>query len=77
MKPGKHMKDIVLNIEGMSCGHCINAVSRAVGNLKGVTPRSVRIGRAELQYDENMVNPAQIIAAITEEGYTATEEPAA
>ena len=71
------MKDIVLHIDGMSCGHCLNAVSRAVGNLQGVTPRSIRMGRAELQYDENVVNPAQIIAAITEEGYTATEAPPA
>lgn len=71
------MKDIVLHIDGMSCGHCLNAVSKAVGSLEGVTPRSIRMGRAELQYDENMVNPAQIIAAISEEGYTATEAPAA
>lgn len=67
------MKDIVLTIEGMSCNHCLNAVSRALGKLPGVTPKSIRIGRAELQYDENVVEAGQIKEAITAEGYTVTE----
>ena len=31
------MRNLVLHIEGMSCGHCLNAVSRA---LRGVRASS-------------------------------------
>ena len=35
------MKPLVLHITGMSCGHCLNAVSSALGQLPGVVSRSV------------------------------------
>ncbi|MGH7657247.1 MAG: cation transporter [Gemmatimonadales bacterium] len=63
------MKDMVLTIEGMSCNHCLNAVSRALGELPSVIPKSIRIGRAELQYDENVVEASRIVKAVEEEGY--------
>ena len=65
------MKDLTLHIEGMSCGHCLNAVSRALGAVPGVEIGSVKIGRAEVRYDETAVNPARIADAVSEAGYPA------
>ena len=60
-----------LSIEGMSCHHCLNAVSKALSSLPGVTITSVRIGRAELSFDPSQADADGIIAAVTEAGYRA------
>ena len=66
------MRQITLNIDGMSCGHCLNAVSQALGRLPGVEVESVRMGRAELRYDDSVTTPEAITTAVTEAGYRAT-----
>jgi copper chaperone CopZ len=66
------MRLLTLHIEGMSCGHCLNAVSQALAGLPGVQVESVRMGRADLRYDEATVAPANIEAAVAEAGYPAT-----
>ena len=40
------MSKLELEIEGMSCGHCVAAVSEALGELHGVSVENVRIGSA-------------------------------
>jgi copper chaperone len=70
------MARIVLHVEGMSCGHCLNAVSRALAESPGVTVESVRIGRAEVDYDERVTTPGAVAAAVAEVGYPATVQPA-
>jgi copper chaperone CopZ len=69
------MRDLTLHIEGMSCGHCMNAVNRALAAVPGVEIGSVRIGRADLRYDESAVDPGGIAAAVTGAGYRATVAP--
>ncbi|HET7469668.1 MAG TPA: heavy-metal-associated domain-containing protein [Gemmatimonadales bacterium] len=66
------MQHLTLHIDGMSCGHCMNAVNRALAELPGVEVESVRMGRAELRYDDQQVNPARIEAAVADAGYRAT-----
>lgn len=66
------MQHLTLHIEGMSCGHCLNAVNRALAGLPGVEIESVTIGRAELRYDEGTLDPARLEAAVTDAGYRAT-----
>ena len=69
------MRNLTLHIEGMSCGHCLNAVSRALSGLSGVEVESVRMGRADVRYEEGIVEPSRIEAALTDAGYRATGEP--
>jgi copper chaperone len=69
------MTPLTLHIDGMSCGHCLNAVNKALRSLDGVEIQSVQIGRAEVRYDETRLNPDQIAAAVTAEGYRATFQP--
>ena len=66
------MHRATLHIEGMSCGHCLNAVNRALSTLPGVEVESVRMGRADLRYDERTTTPQALEAAVTDAGYRAT-----
>jgi len=66
------MRHLTLHIEGMSCGHCLNAVNRALAGLPGIEIESVTIGRANLRYDERTMDSARIEAAVAEAGYRAT-----
>lgn len=66
------MKPLTLQIEGMSCGHCLQAVRAALDGLPGVAVRTVRIGRADLDYDEGMTGPGPIAAAVEAAGYPTT-----
>jgi copper chaperone len=66
------MKTATLHIEGMSCGHCLNAVNSALARVPGVTVTSVQIGRASLSYDESRVGPDAIRDAVHAAGYRAT-----
>lgn len=63
------MKDITLAIDGMSCGHCLNAVNQAISSVPGVEIKAVRIGRAELRVPEGDAISDQVKAAIEEAGY--------
>jgi copper chaperone CopZ len=69
------MRDLTLHIEGMSCSHCLNAVSRALVDLPGVEIQSLRIGRADVRYDERTLEPSSIEAAVTGAGYPARAAP--
>jgi len=69
------VRHLTLHIEGMSCGHCLNAVNRALTGLAGVEVESVRIGRADVRYDEQVLDSTRIEAAVAEAGYRATGAP--
>jgi copper chaperone CopZ len=66
------MRQATLHIEGMSCGHCLSAVNRALSVLPGVRIDAIRIGRADVSYDENTTGPSQLEAAVADAGYRAT-----
>lgn len=66
------MKTAHLEIVGMSCGHCVNAVEGALRNTPGVRAASVSIGAADVEYDESSVSPQQLADAVSQEGYEVT-----
>ncbi|WP_412028082.1 CopZ family metallochaperone [Deinococcus yunweiensis] len=59
-----------LSITGMSCGHCVKAVEGALKAVPGVQAVTVDLagGRATVQGD---ADTRAMLAAVTEEGYTA------
>jgi copper chaperone CopZ len=69
------MRDLTLIIEGMSCGHCLHAVNKALAAVPGVEIGSVRIGRADVRYEESVVQPGLIVNAVDGAGYRATVAP--
>ena len=58
-----------LEITGMSCGHCVKSVQKALASLDGVQVEHVGIGTAALSYDEGKISQDAIAAAIEDEGY--------
>ena len=66
------MRTATLHIEGMHCGHCLNAVNRALSALPGVTLDSVQMGRASVHYDESVVGADAIRDAVAAAGYRAS-----
>ena len=61
-----------LEIQGMSCGHCVKAVTMALQELPGVDVRDVTVGRALIDADEQVVTLPQLQQAIDEAGFTLT-----
>ncbi len=66
------MKTVTLQVEGMSCSHCQNAVQKAVKSLKGVDEVKVSLAdkTAVVNFDESVVSIENIKAAIEDEGYS-------
>ena len=60
------------NIEGMSCGHCVMAVEKALDKLD-IVKRKVKIGSAEVEYDPSTVSEQAIKDKIKEAGYIVVE----
>ena len=65
------MTKLELEIAGMSCGHCVAAVSEALTELPGVSVDQVRIGAAQISYHPDQVSPEQILLAVEDAGYSA------
>lgn len=65
------MEKLELAIEGMSCGHCVAAVSEALNELPGVNVDAVRIGSAEVTYEPAQISPDEIVLAVEDVGYAA------
>lgn len=63
------MKRLDLKIEGMSCGHCVARVQKALSRLEGVQVDRVEIGSARVAYDESRVSPERIRQAVEGAGY--------
>jgi copper chaperone CopZ len=63
------MEDLTLQIDGMSCGHCVARVKKALSNLDGVEVRNVEVGSAEMSYDPSRVSPGQVLEAVDAAGY--------
>lgn len=61
-----------LKIEGMSCGHCVAGVTRALQSVNGVEGASVTLqpGLAIVEHG-SAVTAEALVAAVEDEGYTA------
>jgi copper chaperone len=65
------MERLTLSIDGMSCAHCVEAVTAALRSVPGVVVKGVEVGRARLLYDLNSTNPDVIEQAVSDAGYDA------
>jgi copper chaperone len=69
------MATATLKVKGMSCEHCVRAVTQALQKTEGVQRALVdlKASRATVEYDEKKTNPRALAGAVTDEGYTAEE----
>jgi len=63
------MEQTSLSIDGMSCGHCIAHVRKALAALPGVHVDDVAVGSATIHYDAGAATPEDIAKAVTSAGY--------
>jgi len=65
------MERLRLEIDGMTCAHCVASVKRALSALPGVQVDAVSIGAASLSHDASVETADAIVKAVREAGYTA------
>ncbi|TWT25856.1 copper chaperone CopZ [Planomicrobium sp. CPCC 101110] len=60
-----------LKVQGMSCGHCVNAVESSVGELQGVSSVKVNLDQGEVtvEYDTSKTSLSEIQETIEDQGY--------
>ncbi|MFB1082965.1 MULTISPECIES: copper chaperone CopZ [Jeotgalibacillus] len=65
------MSQVTLNVEGMSCQHCVKAVESNVGEMSGVDSVKVHLdqGTVDVDYQESSVTVDQIKDVIEDQGY--------
>ena len=56
------------NVEGMSCGHCVMAIKKAL-NKAGILDHRVEIGKVVINTEIHKTNTESIVQAIEEAGY--------
>jgi copper chaperone len=73
LKGREPMKSATLKVTGMTCNHCVMAVTNALEGVDGVSRADVSLddGQAVVQYDDATATLEQMAAAVAEEGYTA------
>jgi len=60
----------VFNVQGMTCGHCVKAVTAAVQGQDAAAKVEVDLAAKQVPVDSQLASE-QILAAIREEGYEA------
>ena len=65
------MQTHAIEVQGMSCSHCVKSVRDALLHVTGVTRADVEVGRAKVETADE-VPRAALIAAITTAGYSAS-----
>ncbi len=59
-----------ITVDGMTCGHCVNAVQTEVGKLEGVTDVAVDLSSGQVTIvAETAPDPAALQEAVEEAGY--------
>lgn len=69
------MATATLKVTGMTCQHCVRAVTQALESRDGVSRAEVDLqaGRARVEYDASQVTTGELAAAVADEGYEAEE----
>lgn len=65
------MQKEILNVKGMSCGHCVKAVEGSVGELSGVQSVQVTLdeGKVAVEFNPSVVTLETIKETIDDQGY--------
>ncbi|WP_373698590.1 heavy-metal-associated domain-containing protein [Neisseria dentiae] len=68
------METITLNIGGMTCGGCVNSVTKVLENLNGVEKADVSLENAHavITYDADKIQTAALIEAVEDAGFDAS-----
>ena len=68
------MKDVKVDIGGMTCGMCVKRVSKAFAKVEGVVTCDVEVGSAKLTYDESKIDINRLLDVVRMTGYSVKGE---
>ncbi|TCZ77846.1 copper chaperone [Paenibacillus albiflavus] len=63
------MATVTLNVEGMSCGHCVNSVEGAMKQLGATGQVDLANKQVTVTYDESQITLDAVKEAIEDQGY--------
>lgn len=64
-----HKQRVRLDIEGMSCGHCVKTVRSALEQVEGVDVLEVEIGSAIIVLDTDSADLQAVTTAVDDTGF--------
>ncbi|RAV12936.1 copper ion binding protein [Paenibacillus contaminans] len=64
------MTNVTIQVEGMSCNHCVNSIEGALRTLGANGQVDLANEKVAVEYDENKLSLDAIKEAIEEQGYT-------
>ncbi|QPJ66837.1 MAG: heavy-metal-associated domain-containing protein [Candidatus Nitrohelix vancouverensis] len=61
----------IIDVDGMTCGHCVETVTKALSKLSGVHNVQVSLeqGNVSFDFEEDKVEMETVRSAITEVGF--------
>jgi len=70
------MTEVILTISGMTCGCCVNSVTRVLQAVPGVQHVNVTLvpSQAKVSYDAALAAPEKLAQAVAEAGFTVTAQ---
>ncbi|HTH25699.1 MAG TPA: heavy metal-associated domain-containing protein [Vicinamibacterales bacterium] len=67
------MSEKTFSISGMSCGGCVNSLTRVLKSVPGIEPIKIEVGKARLRLDER-VSSETVKEAVSRAGFEVTGE---
>jgi copper chaperone len=68
------MSDKTFTISGMSCGGCVNSLTRVLKSVPGIEPIKIEVGKAQLRLDDARVTSQAVKDAVQRAGFEVTAE---
>ena len=65
--------DKTFTISGMSCGGCVNSLTRVLKSVPGIEPLKIEVGKAQLRLDAG-VTAQTVKDAVARAGFAVTGE---
>jgi copper chaperone CopZ len=66
--------DKTVMISGMSCGGCVNSLTRVLKSVPGIELLKVEVGKASLRLDSDKVTDETVTAAVERAGFQVVGE---
>jgi copper chaperone len=61
-------------IDGMSCGGCVNSLTRVLKTVPGIEPLKIEVGKASLRLDTEKVSDDVVRKAVGRAGFELVRE---
>ena len=58
-----------IEVDGMSCQHCVAALKKSLDAIDGVTETNVEVGSATVTFDESKVKDSDLNDAVVQTGF--------